>query len=358
MFLYPARRLLRHGCRWGGLTGRWRAREARRSAGGRADAREDRQRVDERQAGQVHVSRARRGGVRSGKGGKRGWAMLDGDVALTHRMTIKIGDAPARDATIKGKTVDDTGAPVADVLVTASRKTSRAIDAPPRAVAFATSGPDGTFTRRGRRQEAVHVDRRRRRPRAASQARCPRWHARRHADARRRSCRSRARSSTASDKPVAVVHAARHEARRPRARGRHDAIGDRSARPLQRERREGRLRAARVGDRAGRRARRRRSSAGTTDAKIKLASGATLVGTVVDVDTGTPLPYARIMREGAGGGASTQPANAGTVTRADGTFELTGIPAGPFAITIGAGELQPADRRRPRRDRRWRRRAA
>ena len=35
------------------------------------------------------------------------------------KMTIKIGDAPARDATIKGKTVDRSGAPIADVLVTA-----------------------------------------------------------------------------------------------------------------------------------------------------------------------------------------------------------------------------------------------
>jgi hypothetical protein len=41
------------------------------------------------------------------------------------------------------------------------------------------------------------------------------------------------------------------------------------------------------------------------------------------------------------GGASAQPANAGTVTRADGTFELTGIPPGSFSITVAAGGHHP-----------------
>jgi hypothetical protein len=82
-------------------------------------------------------------------------------------------------------------------------------------------------------------------------------------------------------------------------------------------------------------------SAGTTDAKITLGAGGTLVGVVVDSASGAPLEYARVNREGAGGGASAQPANAGTVTRADGTFELTGIPPGPFTISIGAGDYNP-----------------
>ena len=37
-------------------------------------------------------------------------------------------------------------------------------------------------------------------------------------------------------------------------------------------------------------------------------------GTVVGNTDGKPLAYARIMRESLGGGASAQPANAGTVT--------------------------------------------
>jgi len=48
-----------------------------------------------------------------------------------------------------------------------------------------------------------------------------------------------------------------------------------------------------------------------------------------------------VMREGGDGGASAQPANAGTVSRPDGTFELAGIPPGPFSITIGAGGYHP-----------------
>jgi membrane-associated protease RseP (regulator of RpoE activity) len=81
--------------------------------------------------------------------------------------------------------------------------------------------------------------------------------------------------------------------------------------------------------------------AGTTDVKIKLSAGATLLGVVVDATTGKPMEYARVTREGASGGATAMAANAGVVTRADGTFELAGIPAGPFTISIGAGEHHP-----------------
>src|SRR5262249_50214464 len=42
-----------------------------------------------------------------------------------------------------------------------------------------------------------------------------------------------------------------------------------------------------------------------------------------------------------GGGASVQPANAGTVTRVDGSFELTGIPPGPLSISVAAGDFHP-----------------
>jgi hypothetical protein len=46
------------------------------------------------------------------KAGKRGWATLDGAVQNTKKMTITIGEAAARDATIRGKTVDASGAPL------------------------------------------------------------------------------------------------------------------------------------------------------------------------------------------------------------------------------------------------------
>jgi len=82
-------------------------------------------------------------------------------------------------------------------------------------------------------------------------------------------------------------------------------------------------------------------TAGTTDATLTVSLGATVKGVVVDAKKGEPLQYVRVMREGAGGGASAAPANAGTVTRADGTFELTGIPPGPVALSFGGGGHHP-----------------
>lgn len=82
------------------------------------------------------------------KGNKRGWAALTSDVATTRKMTIKLGDAPARDATIRGKTLDTAGNPIAEVLV-------RAVPAGPpnqdhtRALAFALSNADGVFVLEG-----------------------------------------------------------------------------------------------------------------------------------------------------------------------------------------------------------------
>ena len=74
---------------------------------------------------------------------------------------------------------------------------------------------------------------------------------------------------------------------------------------------------------------------------IAVSAGGTLRGTIVSAADGAPVPYARVMREGGDGGASAQPANAGTVTRPDGAFELAGIPPGPFSITIGADSFNP-----------------
>ncbi|MFN0249122.1 MAG: sigma-70 family RNA polymerase sigma factor, partial [Kofleriaceae bacterium] len=84
---------------------------------------------------------------------RRGWARLDGDVAITKNLTITLGDAPPRDAKITGKVVDPDGAPIADALVRAepddgppAPSSQLANTGPaPRATSFATSGPDGTF---------------------------------------------------------------------------------------------------------------------------------------------------------------------------------------------------------------------
>jgi uncharacterized metal-binding protein len=53
-------------------------------------------------------------------------------------------------------------------------------------------------------------------------------------------------------------------------------------------------------------------------------------------DSHAPIAGANVGCEQLGGGASAMPADAGTVTRADGTFELTGISPGPLSIRIDA----------------------
>ncbi|HSS01618.1 MAG TPA: carboxypeptidase-like regulatory domain-containing protein, partial [Kofleriaceae bacterium] len=75
-------------------------------------------------------------------GNLRGWARIDRAVALRKKVTIQIGNAPARDATISGHVRDDTGAPVGDALVRAEpSKEDNDL-----ATVFATTGPDGAFT--------------------------------------------------------------------------------------------------------------------------------------------------------------------------------------------------------------------
>jgi RNA polymerase sigma-70 factor (ECF subfamily) len=273
------------------------------------------------------------------KGGKRGWAILDGNVATTHAMTIKIGDAPPRDATIKGKTVDEQGTPIPDVLVTAYPQDKPGEDVAPRATVFATSGPDGTFTLEGvdKKPYVLIADENDRSP------------------TRKPDVMGGTQDVTltleaglplagvvvdSSDKPVAsyTLLVTKRQGLIRQAVTTRSIIDPRGHFRVSVGKGDYELLVSASGWAPSAPV---SVSAGTTDAKIKLASGATLVGSVVDADTGTPLPYARIVREGAGGGASAQPANAGVVTRADGTFELTGIPAGPFAITIGAGEYNP-----------------
>jgi Carboxypeptidase regulatory-like domain/PDZ domain len=83
------------------------------------------------------------------------------------------------------------------------------------------------------------------------------------------------------------------------------------------------------------------ATAPSSDVKLVVSPGATLSGLVTSSADHKPIPYARVMRESRGGGASAQPANGGTVTREDGTFELTGIPPGHLSITIGANQFHP-----------------
>jgi hypothetical protein len=77
--------------------------------------------------------------------------------------------------------------------------------------------------------------------------------------------------------------------------------------------------------------------------KLVVSAGATVRGTVSSAKDAKPIQWARVTREsiGGAGGASVAPSNAGTVTRDDGTFELTGVPAGPVSLSVVAGEFNP-----------------
>ena len=274
------------------------------------------------------------------RGRARGWARLDGDVALTRLLTIRIDEAASRDATITGTTVDDKGAPLGDVLVRAEPEDPAGKPSEvPRATSFATSGPDGAFVLDG-------IDRGRYKLTAELAG----------------------RASTLVDgvaggttgvtltldlgKPLAgivvtsggepvpaytlLVMARQGALRRVVAvqsiveAGGHFRI---LVAPGTYE-----LLAAASGLAPNTPA---TVTAGDTEIRLVVSAGATLRGKVVTAVGGAPVSYARIMREAASGGASATPANAGTVTREDGTFELTGIPAGPVSIRIGAGGFHP-----------------
>jgi RNA polymerase sigma factor (sigma-70 family) len=273
-------------------------------------------------------------------GGKRGWAIVDGNVATTHKMTVVIGDAPARDAVIRGKVVDASGSPLADVLVSAMPEDPPGKPpATPHSNAFATTGPDGTFALDG-------LDRTPYQLLAELDEFAP----------------ARKEHITGGTQGVTITLDA------------GEALGgvvvDPDGKPVPAytllvTKRRGLVREIEttrsIVDPKGKFSERVAKgdyevlisatgwapsaptpmAAGKTDARIELGAGGTLRGTVVDVDTNAPVEYARVQREGASGGASAQPANAGTVTRMDGTFELTGIPPGPFTISIGAGEYNP-----------------
>jgi protocatechuate 3,4-dioxygenase beta subunit len=85
------------------------------------------------------------------------------------------------------------------------------------------------------------------------------------------------------------------------------------------------------------------ASAGDIGVELVVDAGATVRGVVTSARDGTPIRYARVTREtfGVGAGASVQPANAGTVTRDDGSFQLTGVPAGRMSLTIAAETFNP-----------------
>lgn len=269
------------------------------------------------------------------RGAARGWAQLDGDAAVTRQLTITLGDAPARDATITGRAIDAGGAPLADVLIRASPTTFD----PTRSTAFATSGPDGAFALRGLDRELYDLD-------AEAEDRAP---------AALAGVRGGSRDVTltldaglaitghvldgnGAPAPAYTLLVFRHD-----GVARHLIVARSLVDPLGRF--EVRVPAGSyelVASAPGwAPSAPTRAAAGATDVALTLSAGATLRGTVVDAADQRPIGHARVAREASSGGASIQPANAGTLTQPDGTFELTGIPPGPLSITITATGFNP-----------------
>ncbi len=273
------------------------------------------------------------------RGNARGWARLDGDAAITRKLTIRIGEAPARDATIAGHVVDEAGAPLADVLVRADPEDPDRRRTEVRATAFAVTGADGAFVLEGLDRGSYHVS-------AAAEGRAPAGRGGVAGGAREISLVLGAglplAGVVATDDGVRVpaytllVHV-RHGARRELvlARSIVEPAGRFEVRvaPGDYE-----LIAAAAGWAPSAPV---TAAAGTTDATLVVTAGAALRGRVVAAASGRGIPYARIVREALGGGASAQPSNPGTVTRADGSFELTGLPPGPFSISVAAAGYHP-----------------
>jgi hypothetical protein len=271
----------------------------------------------------------------------RGRARLDGDAAITHELTIRLGGVVPPQLSISGRVIDGDGQPEPGVLVRARPTADRPADRDAerlRAMAFATTDADGRFTLAGVDDGLHDVS-------AEADQQAP---------ARRRGVRGGTRDLVLTLAAGSVLEGTVVD-------GAGAAV---PAFTLLVSRADGPLRelvtARSVVDARGRFAVHVADGAyellaaapgwapsTPTSARpgepvtLRMSEGATLRGTVVSATSGAPLAHARIMREARSGGASAQPANAGTVTRADGSFELTGIPPGPVSVTVAAGEHHP-----------------
>lgn len=274
------------------------------------------------------------------RGNQRGWSRLDEKVAITKHIEIMLGDGAARDQTIRGRIVDTAGQPIDDVLLTAFPD-----DAPgkepdsPRSASFATSNADGTFVIENL-DSGTYLVRAEADDRASATKKDVRGGTKDLTIAMEDGEVIAGSVVTSTDEPIPAFTLLVMRTKGIASEGvmARSIVEPNGKFTIHVPPGDYELVASASGWAPSPRT---RVSAGTKDAKLVVSAGATLRGTVVDKDTGAPLEYVRVMREGMGGGASAIPANAGTVTRADGTFELTGLRPGPVAISFGGGGYHP-----------------
>jgi RNA polymerase sigma-70 factor (ECF subfamily) len=274
-------------------------------------------------------------------GDRHGLAAVDNAVTITKQMTITVGKTALADAAISGRVVDDDGKPIGDVLVTAYPQPDKQEmeHKPARPQGFTTSDASGAFELRGLDHSKYMIMAER-------------------ADRAPTTMKEILGGAKGLIVPVSVGVELTGSVATPKG----EPV---PAYTLLVFKREGAARnmitTRSIVDVGGKFAVRlptgsydlQATAAGwapstltavaapSTGVRLAVSVGATVRGKVVSVADGSPVAHARVHRDSIFGGASALPANTGTVTRADGTFELHGMPPGTEAIAVMADNFLP-----------------